>query len=176
MLQSANNQPPHQAGVAKTHFGLGGMDIDVHETGIAVQEQRQRRMAVARQEIGIGAAHRPHQQLVAHRAAIDEQELHRGIGAIVGGQPGIAREADAFAHRFHPRGIVAEIAAHDLGQARQPSVHQVGLAGKSSALRPSKLKVKPISGRAIASRLTMSVIAKSSDRVDLRNFSRAGVA
>ena len=32
-------------------------------------------MAVARQEIGIGAAHRAGEQLVAHRPAVDEQIL-----------------------------------------------------------------------------------------------------
>ncbi len=70
--------PAHQAGIAEPHFGLGGMDIDVDKGGIAVEEQRQRRMAVARQEIGIGAAHRPHQQLVPHRPAIDEEDTASG--------------------------------------------------------------------------------------------------
>ena len=38
------------------------------------------------------------------------------------------------------------------------------------------MSVPDISGRAIASRLTISTIAKSSERADLRNLSRAGVA
>ena len=130
VLQRPYDQSAHQPGITKAHFGLGRVHIHIHEGGIAVQEQRQRRMAVARQKIGIGAAHRPHQQLVAHRAAIDEQELHRGIGAVVGGQPGIAGQRNAFTSRFDAGGIVAEVAAHDAGQARQPSVHQIGLGGQ----------------------------------------------
>ena len=76
MFQRADDQPAHQPGIAEAHFRLGGMHIHIHESRIAIEEQRQRRMAVARQEIGIGAAHRADQQLVAHRPAIDEQELH----------------------------------------------------------------------------------------------------
>ena len=47
-------------------------------------------------------------------------------------------------------------------------------AGRSSARRPSSVRVKATSGRAIARRLTMSMVARSSERADLRNFSRAG--
>ena len=112
------------------------MDIHIDEIGIAVQKQCQRGMTITGQEIGIGAAHRPHQQLVAHRAAINEQELHRGIGAVVGGKTGITAQPDAFTHCLHAGGIVAELAAHDPGEARQAPVHQVGLGRHIERLAP----------------------------------------
>ena len=46
-----------------------------------VHEQRQHRMPVARQIIGIGRAHRAQQEFVAHRPAVDEQILAERIGA-----------------------------------------------------------------------------------------------
>ena len=68
-------RPRTRAGVAKAHLGLGGMDVDVDLFGRPVEKQRDDRMAVARQHILIGAAHRADQQLVAHRPAIDDEIL-----------------------------------------------------------------------------------------------------
>jgi len=31
MLERGDDQPAHQACIAETHFGLGGMHVDVHE-------------------------------------------------------------------------------------------------------------------------------------------------
>ena len=45
----------HQAAVAEAHFGFGRMHVDVDLARIERDEQRQHRMAVARQIIGIGA-------------------------------------------------------------------------------------------------------------------------
>ncbi len=82
MLERRDDQPAHQSGIAEAHFGFRRMHVHVHERRIAFEEQRQRRMAVAREEIGIGAAHRADQQLVAHRPAVDEQELHRALARL----------------------------------------------------------------------------------------------
>ena len=112
-LSAETIRPRTSPRIAEAHFGLGGMDVDVDEGRIAFQEQRQRRMAVAREEIRIGAAHRADQQLVAHRPAVDEQELHRAVGAVVGRQAREAREPHALALDVDRRGVVAEIAAHD---------------------------------------------------------------
>ena len=77
-------------------------------------------MAVARQEIGIGAAHRAEQQPVAHRAAVDEEILHLRVGAVVGRQPGKARRAGTPSRSASTaHGVVGEVAAHDGGEPRQ---------------------------------------------------------
>ena len=106
------------------------MHIDVDESRIAFDEQGQRRMAVARQEIGIGAAHRADQQLVAHRPAVDEQKLHLRIGAVVGGNAGKAEDAHAFARGLHRHGIVGELAAHQARQALEAAREQIGFGRK----------------------------------------------
>ena len=67
-LERLHDQRAHQAGIAKAHFGLGRMHIDVDLARGKRDEQSQKRMAVARQIIGVGAAHRADQELVAHRA------------------------------------------------------------------------------------------------------------
>ena len=67
--QRAHDQAAHDAGVAETNLGLGGMDIDVDHFGRRLEEQRHHGMTVARQEILVGAAHGARQQLVAHRPA-----------------------------------------------------------------------------------------------------------
>jgi hypothetical protein len=51
------------------------MDVDVDLARIAFDEQSGDRMPVGGQEIEIGAAQRAGERLVAHRAAVDEQEL-----------------------------------------------------------------------------------------------------
>ena len=56
--QRADDQAAHDAGVAKAHLGLGGMDIDVDHAGRRLEEQRHHGMTIARQEILVGAAHR----------------------------------------------------------------------------------------------------------------------
>ena len=75
VAQRADDQPAHQRGIAKADLGLGRMDIDVDLVGRAVEKQRDDRVAVARQHILIGAAHRADQQPVAHRPAVDDEIL-----------------------------------------------------------------------------------------------------
>ena len=89
------------------------MHIDIDKGGIAFEEQRPSGVAVTGEEIGIGAAHRPHQQFVAHRAAVDEQKLHLRVGAIVGGKPGITGHAQGFARDVDGLCILGKFAAHD---------------------------------------------------------------
>ena len=60
---------------------LAGCTLTSTSRGVERDEQRHHRMAVARQIVGIGAAHRAEQQLVAHRPAVDEQILPERVGA-----------------------------------------------------------------------------------------------
>ena len=131
-------------------------------------------MAVARQIIGIGPAHRAEQQLVAHRAAVDEQILPERIGAREGRQAGKALDAHALALGLDRDRIGAEIRAEHIAEPRQrPSL---GRRAQVTGARSSPASVKATSGRLIASRRTTSRTASASLRSVFRNFSRAGVA
>ena len=81
LLQRMHQQRAHQAGVAEAHLGLGRMHVDVDLARRQRHEQRDQRMAVARQVVGVGAAHHADQELVAHRPAVDEQILPERVGA-----------------------------------------------------------------------------------------------
>ena len=70
-------------------------------------------MAVAGQEIGVCAAHRTQQELVAHRSAIHEQKLHLRGGAVVGGKSRVSGNSHVLARAFDGYGVVGELASHD---------------------------------------------------------------
>ena len=77
-------------------------------------------MAVAGEEILIGAAHRPLQQTVAHRPAVDEKKL-LGRGRLVEGrQTDIAGKLVPFALGIDGQRILGELAAHHRRQPLQP--------------------------------------------------------
>ena len=76
-------------------------------------------MTVARQVIGISAAHRADQQLIAHRAAIDEEILPERIGARQCGQPGKAGDAHAFAFGIDGNGVGAKIGTEHVAKPRE---------------------------------------------------------
>jgi hypothetical protein len=96
--QAGDDHAADQRRIAEADLGLGGVDVHVDLIGRHVDEQRDHRMAIARQ-------HRPHrrraprpiEQAVLHRAAVDEQILVIGDAAIEGRQSGDAAEPDAFA-------------------------------------------------------------------------------
>ncbi len=106
--------------VAEAHLGLGRVHVDVDLARRQRHEQRHDRMAVARQIVGIGAADDADQELVAHRAAVDEQILPERVGAAVRRQPGVAFDHDAVALGAHLDGVGAEFRAEHVGEPRQP--------------------------------------------------------
>ncbi len=116
VLQRPHDHRAHQPAVAKPHLGLGGMDVHVDLVGVDGDEQRDHGMAVARQMIGIGGAHRPEHELVAHRAAVDEEIEAERIGLAVGRQPGEAFERQPVAAGAHFDGIGAEIGAEHVAE------------------------------------------------------------
>ena len=138
--QGADDQPAHQGGVAKPDFGLGRVDVDVDLVLGAVEEQGHDRVAVARQQILIGAAHRADQELVAHRAAVDDEVLVARQGPVQGRQTGEAAEAETAALGLDFERILGKVAAEQGGEARAP----VGRGGQPqqdrAGLRPVTVK------------------------------------
>ncbi len=112
------------------------MHVDVDLARIERDEQRDDRMAVARQVVGVGGAHHADQQLVAHRAAIDEEILAKRIGAGQRRQRGKARDAQAFAPAHHLDGVGLELRTQNVGEPRQTSgrAGQGGRPGHRHAL------------------------------------------
>ena len=140
------------AGIAEAHLGLGGMHVDVDLARIERDEQRHDRMPVARQVVGIGAAHHADQELVAHRPAVDEQILPERIGAGVGRQRREALDRHAVALAAHLDGVGAEFGAENVGQARKLSgrAGQRGGPGHGRALLAGEREgdVRPAHGEA----------------------------
>ncbi|KNB30708.1 hypothetical protein ACH55_09080 [Salmonella enterica subsp. enterica serovar Typhimurium] len=74
LLQNAQHplidEVVHQPGLMKTHFVLGGMNIDIHLMRVNLQIQHKRRLLVRAQFIFTGLANGMVDQAVAHHAAI----------------------------------------------------------------------------------------------------------
>jgi hypothetical protein len=64
-----------RAAVAKAHFGLLRMDVDVDATRIDRDPQRIGRLAVVVEHVAIGLARRVREHPVAHVPAVHEQHL-----------------------------------------------------------------------------------------------------
>ena len=118
-LSAPTIRPRTSAAVAEAHFGLGRMHVDVDLARVERDEQRQQRMAVARQIVGVGRAHRAEQKFVAHRPAVDEQILRQRIGARQRRQTGEAFEAYALALGLDGNGVGAEVGAEHVAEAGQ---------------------------------------------------------
>ena len=122
MAQARNDEAADEGRIAEPHLGLGRVDVDIDFLGRDLQEQRQHRMAIARQHVGIGAAHRADQQTVLHRAAIDEQVLVIGHPAVEGRQARHPGEPRRSALQIDRHTILGQFARDDLGNAAGQSL------------------------------------------------------
>jgi hypothetical protein len=92
-LQGVKDELVDAARVAKAHFGLGRMHIDIDAGRVEFEEQDVGRVALAVQDVGPGLACGVRQQLVADEAAIDEEVLLVAPGARIGRQRGEPRQS-----------------------------------------------------------------------------------
>ena len=79
-------------------------------------------MAAARDEVAVGGAHGADEQLVLHRAPVDEQELLRHVRPVQRRQTCKARDRDALPLPGDGNGIGHELAAHDAPKTLQQAV------------------------------------------------------
>jgi hypothetical protein len=93
LFDRADDQAADGGRVAKAHFGLGRMDVDVDLAWLAFDEQSRDRVPVGGQEVEIGASERAGERLVAHRSPVDEQELLGRVRPAIGWQAHAAGEA-----------------------------------------------------------------------------------
>jgi hypothetical protein len=93
------------------------VDVDVHLLWRNVKEQRQHRMTIPRQHVGIGPAHRADQQAILDRTPVDEKILVIRHAPVERRQSRHARQPrrPAFEVDNHP--ILGQFARDDLGHA-----------------------------------------------------------
>ena len=126
LLQRAHDQRAHEPAVAKAHFGLGRMHVDVDLARVELDEQSEDRLAVARQIVRISRAHGPEEELVAHRPSVDEQVLPERVGATERRQCRIALEREAVPAAGNRDGVGGEIGAEDVAKPREPPGRRPG--------------------------------------------------
>ena len=107
---------------------LAGCTLASTSRGIERDEQRHHGMAVARQIVGIGRAHRAEDELVAHRAAVDEQILPERVGPGQRGRGGKAFDHDALALGAHLDGAGCE--------SPRPGYRRAASAGRARRAAP----------------------------------------
>jgi hypothetical protein len=93
---------------AEPHLGFRRVHVHVHPFRWAVDEQRRRRVPVAAEHVHVGGAQRTDEELVAHRAPVDEEVLRDGGPPRIGRQRGVTGQADALALRVDGRALSAK--------------------------------------------------------------------
>jgi hypothetical protein len=83
LFEARDDEAANALRLAEAHFGFGRMHIGIDKLGGQIEKKRHGRMAVARQEIGVRAAHGSGQQLVAQHRHGDglRQRLCRVLAA-----------------------------------------------------------------------------------------------
>ncbi|MBK6396018.1 MAG: hypothetical protein IPF73_16180 [Betaproteobacteria bacterium] len=94
-LDRAPHERMQRAAVAKAHFGLLRMDVDVDATRIDRDPQRIGRLAVVVQHVAVGLAQRVREHPVADEAAVHEQHLRSAPFRRVRRPDRVARDRDA---------------------------------------------------------------------------------
>ena len=129
LAQRADHEAAHQPRVAEAHLGLRGMHVDVDQLRVAGEEEHRRRVAVAGEQVGVGRAQRAEQQLVAHRAAVDEEVLRHRRAAREGRQRREAAEAQALALGVDEKGVGDEVGAEQRAQTAAEGVEEIAGLG-----------------------------------------------
>ena len=127
MAQARDDETAHKGRIPEADLGLGGVDVYVNFLRRQVKKQRQHGMAIARQHISIGPAHRADQKPVLHRTAVDEQVLVIGHTPVEGRQTGHAGQPHRAALQVDHHPVLGQFARDQLGNAsreRLPALHR----------------------------------------------------
>ena len=121
--ERVDDERAHEGRIAEAHLGLRRVHVNVDLVRRQRNEQRKQRVTPARHEVAVSCAHGADQQFVLHRAAVDEEILLAGIGAVQSRQPGKARDTHPSRVAGDRKRVVHELAAHD---ATEPLQHALG--------------------------------------------------
>ena len=159
MAQRADHQAAHVPRVAEAHLGLGGMDVDVDQRRVEIEEQHGHRMAVARQEILVGGADHADHQPVLHRPAVDEQILVLRRPRLNVGRPAkpetrtpsrSASISTAFSRNSRPSTAPSRLRRAASGRpSSDPASSEDLAAGRSTRVRRRRLRVDAAAGDAV---------------------------
>ena len=105
-------------------------------------------MAIARQHIGIGAAHGAHQQAVLHRAAIDEEVLVIGHAPVESRQAGNACQPRRPARHIDGNAIFGQFARNDAGDAGRQFLPRLDGKGAAAVMVQREAHLRPGHGQA----------------------------
>ena len=125
--QTRDDQPARDPAFAEPDFGLRGVDVHIHALGIAGQKQHGGGVTIPREEIHIGRAQGPDQQLVAHGAAIHEEELLHRSATRIGWQGGKPRQANPLALGIDRDRVIGKLAAKDPAETARKRAKQLAL-------------------------------------------------
>ncbi len=98
MAQRAEYEIAHVPCVAKTHFVLGGMHVDVDLARIEFEIQHEHRMTAVEQHVPIRLPHCIRNDAIFHRTAVHEEVLLIGLCARMSRQPDPAAQSQTVAH------------------------------------------------------------------------------
>ncbi len=112
------------------------MHIHIHQMRVAIDKQGHRRMSIPRQEVGVGPAQSPKQQLVLHGPPVDEQILRDGRATRIGRQRGIARQAKPFTLGIDLQGVLGKIRPNHPRQTPVQGIKQIALLGVGAKGNP----------------------------------------
>jgi len=119
LADRADDKAAHQPRIAETHVGFRRVHIDIHQGWIDLDGKHRDRVAPVRDGFRIGRPQRRPEKLVLHGPAVDEGELVQAVAAVEGRHAGKARQPHALPFRVDLDGIVAEIPAEHLRDARE---------------------------------------------------------
>ena len=122
--------PRTKPGITEAHIGFGRMHIDVNKSRIKIEEKHDDWMPVARNHIGIGAAYRAPDLLVADGASVHIGKLLQAVGAIECRNAGKARQAYTIAHCIDSNGVFGKLLAEHLRNALQHTCRSRAGCGK----------------------------------------------
>ena len=106
----------HLAPIAKTHFDLGRMHVDIHPRRLNLNVQHIHRLAVAVQHVFVGRSRCMGDDFVADEALVDIGKLLVGAAAGVVGDAGSSSHADAVLRVVNLDGLGDEIVAKNVFQ------------------------------------------------------------
>ena len=136
LVDGVANGLVHLAAVAKAHLDFGGVHVDVHARGVDADVERVDRLAVAVQDVFVGAARGVSNDLVAHVAAVDVGVLPvaaRTRRVRNAGQTNDLHATGVFGPGFgplHGDAVSYKVFAQDIGQAlaKRGHAHRVHCA------------------------------------------------
>ena len=97
MVQRTEYEIAHVSCVAKTHFVLGGMHVDVDLPRIEFEIQHEHRMTAVEQHVAIRLPHRIRNDAIFHRTTVHEEVLLIGLRARMGRQSDPAAQSQTIA-------------------------------------------------------------------------------